>query len=500
MSATSRDAKGAEAAQARPRPRGRGLGGLVLAALLHAGAAQAQLPEPVARALMRAGIPDSHVGIVVAELGSPAPLLAHGETRSLNPASVMKLVTTLAALDTLGPAHTFRTRVEVEGELRDGVLTGNLILRGGGDPALTRERFWSLLREVRARGIREIRGDLILDDRFYELPPIDPAAFDQAPLRPYNAPPAALLVNFNSIGLRLAPAGGGVLASLEVDEAILLDNRLELVEASCNGLREQLDLRVESGRLRLGGRYPAACAEQTLPLNLLAPAANVAVWFRTLWKDLGGLHTGGVRVCPADDAPRLLFEVESPPLALLVRDINKHSNNVMAKMLFLNLGAVRFGAPATWEKGARAVREWLTEKGLWSEEMVFDNGSGLSRIERISAASLNRLLQYAAASPAYYDFAASLPATGLEGTRKSSGNSAALAGRSWLKTGSLSGVRSLAGYVLTVDGRRRTLSLLVNHRNAQAASAVQDALLTWAAGLPVEVATPGATAATEFKN
>lgn len=473
----------------------------MLAALLSASTAQAQLPEPVALALKQAGIPDSHLGVLVAEIGNPAPLLAHGETRSFNPASVMKLVTTLAALELLGPAHTFRTRVEVEGEIRDGVLVGNLILRGGGDPALTRERFWSLLREVRARGIREIRGDLVLDDRFYELPAIDPAAFDQAPLRPYNAPPAALLANFNTVGLRLAPEGGAVRAGLEVEQALPLDNRLALSEAPCNGLREQLDLRVEEGVLRLAGRYPVACGEQVLALNLLAPAATVAVWFRALWRELGGRHEGDVRVCAAGNEARLLLEHESPPLALLVRDINKHSNNVMAKMLFLNLGAARFGAPATWEKGARALREWLTENGLWSEEMVFDNGSGLSRIERISAASLNRLLQYAAARPAYYEFAASLPATGLEGTRKNLRNAPPLAGQSWLKTGSLNSVRGLAGYVLGADGRRRAFTLLINHRNAQAAGPVQDALLAWTAGLGGEVtATAPAAAGSEFKH
>jgi len=491
----------AESARARPCPRGRASRGVLLAALLSASTAQAQLPEPVALALTQAGIPDTHLGLLVAELGNPAPLLAHGETRSLNPASVMKLVTTLAALELLGPAHTFRTRVEVEGEIRDGVLVGNLILRGGGDPALTRERFWSLLREVRARGIREIRGDLVLDDRYYELPVIDPAAFDQAPLRPYNAPPAALLVNFNSIGLRLAADGGAVRAALEVEQALPLDSRLVPTEAPCNGLREQLDPRVEEGVLRLAGRYPVACGEQFIALNLLAPPATVVVWFRALWRELGGLHEGGVEVRAAGDAARLLLEYESPPLALLVRDINKHSNNVMAKMLFLNLGAARFGAPATWDKGARALREWLTENGLWSEEMVFENGSGLSRIERISAASLNRLLQYAAARPAYYEFAASLPATGLEGTRRGPLNASPLAGRSWLKTGSLNGVRGLAGYVLGADGRRRALTLLINHHHAQASGPVQDALLAWAAGLGGDVAaTSPAAAASEFQH
>ncbi len=484
------------------RPVRRRAACLVLAALW-ALTARAELPPAVAQALKQAGIPDSHVGILVRDVDADAPLLAHGETRSFNPASVMKLVTTLAALDGLGPAQTFKTRVWVEGEVREGVLFGNLTLQGGGDPGLTLERFWLLLREIRARGIREIRGDVVLDSTQYDLEPLDPGAFDQAPLRPYNAPPAALLVNFNAFNLRLRPGpGGGILAGLDAEDVVVLDNRLEAVDGPCNGWREQLGIVNEDGRLRLSGRYPVACGEQVHPLSLLAPEATLAVWFRTLWKEAGGLHTGAIRPCTPAPGARLLLEFDSPPLANLVRDVNKYSNNVMAKMLLLNLGVARYGAPATWDKGVRAARAWLQEKGLWSEEIVLENGAGLSRIERISAATLARLLAYAAARPAYYEFAASLPALGLEGTQKNRQGLPALAGQAWLKTGSLNGVRNLAGYVLGPDGRRRILVMLVNHGNAQAAGKAQDALLEWAAGTPsgTPVAGGGSKAKVEIKH
>ena len=448
--------------------------------------ARAELPPGVALALSQAGIPDSHVGIVVQAIDAPVPLLAHGEQRSFNPASVMKLVTTLAALDTLGPAHVFKTRVGIEGELRDGVLVGDLVLQGGGDPGLTQERLWLLLREIRARGIREIRGDVILDNGFYDLGTIDPAAFDQSPLRPYNAPPAALLANFNTLNLRLDVLGDTVRARLDADDALRLDNRLVLADGACNGWREQLSIGLEDGRLVLAGRYPRECTLQVHPLSLLTPEATLAVLFRAVWKELGGLHSGRVRSCAPGPAVRPLLEFDSPPLAELVRDVNKFSNNVMAKMLFLNLGAQRFGAPATWEKGARAVREWLTEKGLHSEEIVLENGSGLSRIERISASTLARLLAYAASQPAYYEFAASLPAVGLEGTQKARPPDAPGAGRAWLKTGSLNGARNLAGYVLGRDGQRRILVMLVNHGNAGQAAKAQDALLSWGMGQPAQ--------------
>lgn len=457
----------------------------VLLALLP-GFASAELPASVAQALKQAAIPDSHVGILVRDVDKPVPLLAHGEKRSFNPASVMKLVTTLAALDSLGPAHTFKTRVWVDGTIVDGVLQGNLILQGGGDPALTLERFWLLLREIRARGVREIRGDVILDNQYYQLDSIDPAAFDQAPLRPYNAPPSALLVNFNTLNLRLAAdltATNGISARLDpapAEAPLVLINQLQITDTPCNGWREKLMPQRDNGNLILTGTYPSACGDQSVPLNLLSPEANVAAAFGDVWKELGGLHTGKIRTSTIEPSARPLMEFESPPLAQLVRDINKFSNNVMAKMLFLNLGAARYGAPATWDKGNRAVRAWAVEHGFEMPELVLENGSGLSRIERISAASLARLLGYAAARPAYYEFAASLPAVGLEGTQKNRMNGSPSVGLAWLKSGTLNGARNLAGYVLGQDGRRRILVMMINHANAAAGAKAQAALLEWA--------------------
>jgi D-alanyl-D-alanine carboxypeptidase/D-alanyl-D-alanine-endopeptidase (penicillin-binding protein 4) len=449
--------------------------------------ASAELPASVAQALKQAGIPENQVGIWVQDIGNPTPLLAQGEKTAFNPASVMKLVTTLAALDSLGPAHTFKTRILLDGALVDGVLQGNLVLQGGGDPALTLERFWLLLREVRARGIREIRGDVMLDTRYYQLDPIDSAAFDQAPLRPYNAPPAALLVNFNSLNLRLGVVDVGAakaisarLDPMPAEAPLGLVNQLQLSDAPCNGWRESLTPQTENGSLRLVGAYPSTCGEQSLPLNLLSPTDTVATTFAALWHELGGLHSGKVRAGAAEASARPLFEFESPPLAQLVRDINKFSNNVMAKMLFLDLGAARFEAPATWEKGARAVRTWASEHAIEMPELALENGAGLSRNERISAASLAQLLSYAATRPVYYEFAASLPAVGLEGTQKGRMNGSASVGQAWLKTGTLNSARNMAGYVLGPDGRRRILVMLINHANAAAGAKAQTALLEWA--------------------
>ncbi len=440
--------------------------------------AAAELPPSVAQALAAAGIPDSHVGLLIQPLDSDAPLVAHGERRSFNPASVMKLVTTLAALDILGPAHSFKTEVHVTGTLEGDTLQGDLILKGRGDPALTLERFWLILRQIRARGIAHIRGDVLIDQSCYDLAPIDPAAFDQAPLRPYNAPPAALLVDFNTLTLRFTPEEGAVRLALD-PPGLPTRSEVRLAEGGCADWSGGLSYALEDGTLRVAGRYPASCGGQALRLSVLEPERSVAAAFSALWAELGGSLGGEAYAAVLPPEARLLFDFPSPPLARIAADVNEYSNNVMTKMLFLDLGALRYGPPATWDKGEAAIRAWLAEHGLEIPELVLENGSGLSRIERISAASLARLLRYAASRPIFHEFVASLPALGLEGTLKERLADSPLAGRAWLKTGTLNGVRNLAGYVMDARGRLYILVFLINHPRASAGGPAQEAALAW---------------------
>jgi D-alanyl-D-alanine carboxypeptidase/D-alanyl-D-alanine-endopeptidase (penicillin-binding protein 4) len=243
-----------------------------------------------------------------------------------------------------------------------------------------------------------------------------------------------------------------------------------------SGLRDLLVL--ADGKLTLTGQAAAACGATAL--NLLPPRSTVAAWFRKLWPELGGALHGGIDAATVPASATLLLEFDSPPLSQLVRDTNKFSNDVMAKMLFLNLGAARFGAPATWDKGERALRAWLAEHELECGKLVLENGSGLSRVERITTFALSRLLRWATRQPLWFEFAASLPAVGLEGTQARRLAGTATAGQAWLKSGSLNGARNYAGYVRTASGGRRSVVFLINHKNAEAAGRAQDALLQWA--------------------
>lgn len=405
-----------------------------------------------------------------------APRYSHQADVPFNPASVMKLVTTLAALDRWGPAHTFGTEVLLDGAVDAGVLHGNLYLRGGGDPSLTQERTSALLREIRARGIHTIAGDLILDDRFYSLPTQDPAAFDQAPERPYNAPPAALLVNYNTVTLTLNPENGSVVARTE-PPALPVRAELQTTLGDCQSWQDGLITEITTESIKLEGEYPLSCGAKTAWLNLFEPRRNTELHVRALWQELGGQIQGQVRagLTPAQAKPLLLFA--SPPLALLVRDINKFSNNVMARMLFLNLGAEAQGAPATLEKARATLQQWLGARGITAAGWHIDNGAGLSREARLTVAGLGHLLHWGARQPWFFDFAASLPQLGVDGTLQKRALPTGLAAHAYLKTGSLRGVRTLAGYVWLPSGLH-TWILLINDPNTAAASLLQDSLLT----------------------
>jgi len=444
-----------------------------------------RLPAPVARALKAAALPASAVAVVVQEVSSPIARVSVNANVAMNPASAMKLVTTYAALETLGPAYRWKTEAWLAGKLADGVLDGDLYLKGSGDPKLTLDRFWLFLRELRARGLREIRGDLVLDRSLFALD--EGGLIDDQPLRAYNVTPDALLLNFKATQLRFLPDAERrsvtVLAE-PLPEPLVIANGIKLSGNGCGDWKEGLQIEFSAAqvRLTLGGNYPLSCGEKVLNLGLLAHPQYVSGVFRSLWQELGGRIGGGLRTAPVPADARLFAASESPPLAEVIRDINKYSNNVMARQLFLTLGA---GSAPRTVTGARAadaelgLRDWLAQKSLNFPELVIDNGSGLSRRDRISAENLGRLLALAWKSPLMPEFIASLPVTAIDGTMKKRLRTNGVAGQAHIKTGSLDGVKAIAGYVLDRNGHWQIVVFLVNHPNAAAAQAAQDALLAW---------------------
>ncbi|MDB5871073.1 MAG: penicillin-binding protein 4 precursor (D-alanyl-D-alanine carboxypeptidase)-like protein [Ramlibacter sp.] len=450
---------------------------LVLAALP---ATAQDLPAAVEAALARARLPRDAITLLVADAdGKSPPRLAHRIAVPVNPASIAKLATTFAGLELLGPAYTWPTPVYVEGVVRDGTLNGNLYIKGQGDPKLVAERLWLLLRRVQGLGIRSVSGDIVLDRSAFETVAQDPGAFDGEPLRPYNAAPDALLLNFKALVMTFTPQGGQAQVHLEPPLAgVQFPASVALTAGECNDWRGGLKADFsDPARVRFAGGYPAACGERTWPVAYADPRSYAARAIGGLWQQMGGNVAGQVREgrVPVGLAPA--FEMQSPALAEVIRDINKFSNNVMAQQLFLTLSLQQKGV-GTLEGSREAMRQWWRERIGPADLPVWVNGSGLSRDERTTAQQLARLLQLAWASPSMPEFIASLPVAGVDGTLRRSRGSAGLA---HLKTGSLRDVNGVAGYVHAASGKRYVLVAICNHPQAHLARPAIEALIEWAA-------------------
>ncbi|MCZ7562793.1 MAG: D-alanyl-D-alanine carboxypeptidase/D-alanyl-D-alanine-endopeptidase [Burkholderiales bacterium] len=458
------------------------------AALATSAAAQPPvLPQPVARALARAGIAEADASLFVQEVGASAPVVAFNAAEPMHPASTIKLVTTFAALELLGPTFTWKTEAYIAGPLHDGVLDGDLVLKGHGDPKLTLEDFWLFVQSLRARGLREIRGDLVLDRGYFDVAGHDPGRFDGEPLRAYNVGADALLLNFKTVRFLFVPEidhGTARIIAEPHPVQLELDNRVKLTAAPCGDWRARLRIdvreRAAGAHVVFSGAMPAACGERYWNVSLLTHPEFVYGVFRQLWSAAGGALAGGYREAPVPPMARRFAVHESATAAELVRDINKYSNNVMARQVFLTLSAEALKLPGRYDRSARAVHAWLAERGLALPELVIENGSGLSRSERISAGGMGRLLLAAFASPVMPELVASLPIVALDGTMKRRLKQQAVAGRAHVKSGSLADARTLAGYVLDHAGRRLVVVFFVGGPNAGASQPAHDAVLRWA--------------------
>jgi D-alanyl-D-alanine carboxypeptidase/D-alanyl-D-alanine-endopeptidase (penicillin-binding protein 4) len=457
-----------------------------LALTILAAAAEAALPRPIAREFQIVGVPIDAVAVVVQEIGKPRPALAHNAGQPMNPASAMKVVTTFAALELLGRDYRWKTEAYLDGPLDNGVLHGNLMLKGGGDPKITVEAWQAFMLALRAQGLTAIDGDLILDRSLFAPVAHDASAFDGEPLKPYNVGPDALLVNFKAVKFKFSPSAAGdatEVAAVPALANIAVGAPPRLTYGDCNDWRVLVGAtfvdRGTSAEAHFAGRYPAACGEREWWVSLLDHPNYVHAMFAAYFTEIGGHFAGGWRSgkVPKDVPP--FVTLESPPLYDVVRDVNKLSNNVMARQVFLTLATATAPPPATVARATGNILRWLEKRQLRMPELVLDNGSGLSRVERVSANGLARLLLAADASAVREEFASSLAVAATDGTVQRRFQKDDVAGQALLKTGTLEGVRALAGYVIDGEGHRYALAAIVNHPNAVRAGAALDFLVEW---------------------
>ena len=389
----------------------------------------------------------------------------------------MKLVTTSASLDLLGPAFTWTTQVYLGGPVVDGVLMGNVYIKGQGDPKLGVERLWLLMRRIKGLGIQSIQGDIVLDRQSFENISSDPSEFDGEPNRPYNAGPDALLINFKSLLINFVPDPQGKVARIHVEPSLSglkVQSSVPLVLGDCTDYRAALRAEFQDpNQITFKGQYALSCGERLWPIAYSDPAHFSVKAVDAMWRELGEALSGQVREGTTPIGLKPMFGVESAQLAEIVRDINKYSNNVMAQQLFLTLGA-QLSNSGTTDNARNILNQWWLQK-IGSPLPKFDNGSGLSRDTLMSAQDIAKLLTWVYAQPIYPEMAASLPLSGIDGTLKQSKTKT----RGHIKTGSLKGVIGIAGYILNSEGQDCAVVAIINHPMAYSAKSVFVALLDW---------------------
>ncbi len=485
---------------------------LAFFSLLLATAAHAQfkpvagaLPAAVQSALQRSGLPADALAAVALPLpGSRGAFWqrawGHQPQRSMQPGSTMKLVTSIVALDRLGPNLRGSTELRSAAPLLpNGTLQGDLVLKGGADPDLGVPQFWALLQELRAAGVHTIIGNLIVDRTLWRPARMDLglAPFDTAPEFPYNVIPDALQLGGALLPLRLSSNADTLQAdTVPALVGLNITSRMTLTDGRCaawadgwqpalvktNGAAAGADSTAGLAPpivIELQGGFPRHCTQRP-ELQLIDRQQLTERLFATLWQQLGGQWQGRAVEAAAPPETRVLARRLGRPWGEVLRPLNKTSDNALTRMLFLNLGVAGMAEEpqaTTAELAAREVLGWLREHHIDSTGVVLDNGSGLSRSERLSPWQLAQMLKVAHRARYATDLMMSLPVAGVDGTMRNRLKDSPAAGWARLKTGTLRNVVALAGYVGDAQGQLWAVAMMINHEQAARGRPVLDALV-----------------------
>lgn len=464
------------------------LWGIVALLLCSAMTAAQPVPPELQQALRATGLPDSSVSVYVQEVGG-SPLIAVNASEPRNPASVMKMVTTWAGLLALGPEHTWRTVALAEHGTRiddQGTLAGPLYIKAAGDPFFSIADLWGMLRELRLRGIKNL-SEVVVDRSVFGVVSINSGAFDGAFDRPYNASPDAMMVGLGVVRLLFHPDVQGKKWIPVIDppvQGVRVTGQVGWRAGTCPGsprITTELSTVGSETHVQVSGEAVGSCGAFSTYRLVQSQERYFDGVFRMLWRELGGTLARDIRSGHVPAGAQAIAWHDSDSLADVIRMINKRSNNVMARMVMLNVGVEVNGAGATAHSAANATLSVLRDENIDVRGWVIDNGSGLSRTERLTAVGLGGMLDSVWRSPLVGEFVSSLAISGVDGTVRRRLRNTDARGMAHLKTGTLRDARALAGYVLGASGTRYILVSMANHTNAVAIRSFEDALVKWLA-------------------
>ena len=451
---------------------------LLTAVWLHA------LPQGIETAIKHLGIPKSDLSIYIKEAGESDRVVASlNATNTRTPASVIKVLTTYAAVLELGFDYRWPTQFYRSGRIKKGVLYGDLIVKGFGDPTLDWEDVEEIAAQIRAKGIRKITGNIVIDRSYFKVGTQNSSHFDQHPHSPYNAMPDAMMFNERVSTICVAPNKNSVTKKYP-DGSYVIHNQLKRVNKPCRGRYSWPQVKVDDSKavseVWLKGKISKRCGNRNICKVITKPYKSFYYALKDALKQEGVTVKGTMRLKRVPKNAQILFTHYSQPLEKIISKTAKKSNNLYARHLLLFLGAKRYGAPATLKKGRRAVVEILREHHAFgSDTLKIDNGSGLSRTAKLSAKILADMLDNA------YErygmrWMRTLSIAGVDGTIKRRFRGTVVKNRAWMKTGTLKRVKNIAGYVKSREGRYYTAVIIVNTKKGRwKAAKLEDEIIQW---------------------
>jgi serine-type D-Ala-D-Ala carboxypeptidase/endopeptidase (penicillin-binding protein 4) len=453
-------------------------------------------------AFKRAGVSTDGVGLYALALDQTVPKYAHNAETALILASTTKVMTSVAALDMLGPAFKWRTNAFLNGKLESGVLAGDLLIVGGGDPLLDSTKLTAWFAQLQKRGVKEIAGNIVLDRQRFALNDKDHLNTPKPDWRnTHHALPDALAIDEGTLRVKVANVADTKVISFDpaLDGMDVVDQtkvvpRCAAVKAP---IAVEFDESTSNKKIVVTGEWAKDCSPVVVEANPFDMQTFSAAAVLAAWKSAGGTLTGQVIEAPppivikpkrgakaprATKARKPFATLESKQLLDAIKQVNKWSNNLISRHVLLTLSPGFPLVPATLPAAQKSIANWLQTKGFSEADLNVENGSGLSRNERGKPRALAELLRDVSFSKIDKVFRSSLSVAGLDGTMGGRLRRADMAGKALLKTGTLTEVRALAGYVTSKSGQVYAIVAIVNHPNATRAVPAIDAFVEWVYG------------------
>jgi len=442
------------------------------------------LPAGVEKAIKRSGIPKKDISIYIKEAGESGRVVTSlNAAQTRVPASVIKVLTTYAAVLKLGFDYRWPTQFYRTGPIVNGTLKGDLIVKGFGDPSLDADDLPDIVSQIKAKGIRRIEGNIVIDRSYFKVGTKNSSHFDQNPYSPYNAMPDAMMFNERVSTICVAPNKNDV-HKKHPDGSFVIHNQLQRVNKPCRGRYSWPLVKIDDSKavpeVWLKGKISKRCGNRNICKVITKPYKSFYYALKDALHQAGIQVKGTLKLQKVPQNARILFTHYSQPLEKIIAKTAKKSNNLYARHLLLFLGAKLYGAPATLEKGRRAVVKILSDAGaLGSGKLHIDNGSGLSRTAKLNAKMLAHMLDNA------YErygmrWMKTLSIAGVDGTIKRRFRGTVVRNRAWMKTGTLKRVKNIAGYVKSRNGRYYTVVIIVNTKYGRwKASKLEDEIIKW---------------------